>query len=124
MAPTTASSIACPAISSSTRAAKRPLAFLADLQPEAAQNAADAELDIAQLALQELAPDQQGAHLLGIGRLAMDRPEPAHAQQLGDAAGILAVGLHDHRRQRRLDVPGLQQHRFQTRLAQPGMQPL
>jgi hypothetical protein len=98
------------------------LAFLADLQPEAAQNAADAELHIAQFTLQELAPDQQGAHLLG--RLAMDRPEPAHAQQLGDAAGVLAVGLHDHRRQRRLDVPGLQQHRFQTRLAQPGLQPL
>src|SRR4051812_8825422 len=40
---------------------KTPLAHLADLQPEAAQNAADAELHIAQLALQELAPDQRRA---------------------------------------------------------------
>jgi hypothetical protein len=40
----------------------------------------------------------------------MDRPEPAHAQQVGDAAGILAVGLDDHCRQRRLDVPDLKQH--------------
>ena len=43
------------------------LADLADLQPEAAQDAADAQLDVPQLALQQLAPDQQRPHLLGVG---------------------------------------------------------
>jgi hypothetical protein len=57
-----------------------------------------------QLGLQQLAPDQQRAHLLGIGRLAVHGAEPAHPQQLGDAAGVLAVGLDHHRRQRRLHM--------------------
>jgi hypothetical protein len=100
------------------------LADLAHLEAEAAQDAADAELDVPQLGLQQLASDQQRAHLLGIGRLAVHRPEPAHPQQLGDAAGVLAVGLHHHRRQRRLHVPRLQQHRLEARLAQAGVQPL
>jgi hypothetical protein len=54
----------------------------------------------------------------------MHGPEPAHAQQLGDAAGVLAVGLHHHRRERRLDVPGLEQHRVKPGCFQPGVQPL
>ena len=59
------------------------LAHLADLQPEAAQDAADAQLDVQQLALQELAPDQQRPDLLGRRRLAVHRPEPAHPQAAG-----------------------------------------
>ena len=100
------------------------LAHLADLQPEAAQNAPDAQLDVQQLALQQLAPDQQRPDLLGWRRLAVHRPEPAHPQQLGDAARVLAVGLDHHRRQRRLHVPGLQQHRLKPGRRQAGMQPL
>ena len=91
------------------------LADLADLQPEAAQDAADAQLDVQQLALQELAPDQQRPDLLRRRRLAVHRPEPAHPQQLGDAARVLAVGLDHHRRERRLHVPGLEQHRLEAR---------
>src|SRR5436853_5006468 len=46
------------------------------------------------------------------------RSVPAHPQQLGDAARVLAVGLDHHRRERRLDVPGLQQHRLVPGLAE------
>jgi hypothetical protein len=100
------------------------LADLAELEPEAAQDAADAELDVRQLALQQLAPDQQRPDLLRRRRLAVHRPVPAHAQELGDAAGVLAVGLDDHRRERRLDVPRLQQHGLEARFGQAGVQPL
>ena len=40
----------------------------------------------------------------------MHRPEPAHAKQLCDAAGVFAIGLHHHGRERRLDVARLQEH--------------
>ena len=63
----------------------------ADLQAEAAQDAAQAHLDIVQLGLQQLARRQQGAHLLRRQRLAVHRPEPAEPHQLRDAARILAV---------------------------------
>lgn len=42
-------------------------------------------------AARTFAPDQQGGHLPGIDRLAMHRPEPADAEQPGDALGALAV---------------------------------
>jgi len=54
----------------------------------------------------------------------MHRSEPAHAKQLGDAAGILAVGLDDHRRKRRLHVARLQQNRLEPGLDQSGLKPL
>src|SRR3954453_1853754 len=53
--------------------------------PEAAQKTPQAELYVAHLGLQLLARDQQRPNLLGGRRLAVDRPEPAHAQQLRDA---------------------------------------
>ena len=40
------------------------LAHPADLQPKATQDAPDAQLDVQELGLQELAPDQQGPDLL------------------------------------------------------------
>src|SRR3954471_17636887 len=101
-----------------------PLADVAELEPEAAQDAADAEPDVHELALEQLTPDQQRPDLLRRRRLAVDGAVPAHAQELGDAARVLAVGLHDHRRQRRLDLPGLQQHRLEARPGQAGVQPL
>jgi hypothetical protein len=100
------------------------LADLADLEAEAAQDAADAEFDVPQLGLQQLAPDQERAHLLRAGRLAVHRPEPAHAQQLRDAAGVLAVGLHNHGRKRRLHMPGLKQHGIVACPDQGRVQPL
>jgi hypothetical protein len=100
------------------------LADGADLEAEVAQQAADAELDIKQLALQELAPGEQGPDLLRRHRLAMDRPVPAHPEQLSDAAGVLAIGFHRHGRERRLDLAGLEQHHVEPGLGQAGMEPL
>ena len=45
---------------------------------------------------------------------------PAIPQQLGDAAGVLAVDLHDQRREHRLRVVRLQQHRLEAGLDQSG----
>jgi hypothetical protein len=54
----------------------------------------------------------------------MHRTEPAQAHQLRHAARVVAIGLHRHRLQRRLDVPRLNQDRRKPRRRQPGMQPL
>src|SRR5467141_1809346 len=70
---------------------------LANLQPEAAQNPAQAVLEVQQLALHQLARRQHRADLLGRGRLAVYRPEPAEPHQLRDLAGVVAVRLHRHR---------------------------
>src|ERR687898_293074 len=83
----------------------------ADLQPEAAQDAAEAALDVPQLGYQQLARGQQGSNLLHHGRLDVDRSEPTHAHQLRHPTRIVAVGLHSHRLERRLDVAGLGQDR-------------
>jgi len=66
-------------------------AHLAELQPEPAQDAANTELHVQELALQKLAPDQQGPDLLRRRRLAVHGAVPTHPQQLGDAAGVLAI---------------------------------
>lgn len=50
-------------------------------------HAPDAEPDVAQLVLQQLAPDWKGADSLGICRLAVHRAEPAHAQHAGYCCG-------------------------------------
>src|SRR3954463_3245474 len=101
-----------------------PFADLAHLEPEAAQKTPQTELHVAHLGLQLLARDQQRPNLLGGGRFAMHRPEPAHPQELGDAAGVPAIGLDDHRRERRLHVARLQQHRLKAGLDQRGLEPL
>src|SRR3954449_9136213 len=62
-----------------------------DLQAKAAQHAPQAHLDIMALGLQELAGGQKRADLLGRERLAVHRPEPAQAHQLGNAAGVLST---------------------------------
>jgi hypothetical protein len=61
---------------------------LADFQPEPAQDAAEAQLDVEQLGLQQLARHQPGPHLRRRRRLGVHRPKPPHAQQLRDAARI------------------------------------
>ena len=99
------------------------LADRPDLQPEAAQHAPDAAVDVDQLAEQELAGDQQRPDLLGRRRLAVDRPEPAHAEELGDAARVAPVRLDHHRRQRRPHVAGFQQHDLEAGLGEPAVQP-
>ena len=56
-----------------------------DLQPEAAQNPAQAHLHIVKLRLHQLARRQERPHLLRRHRLAMHRTEPAKPHQLGNA---------------------------------------
>src|SRR5687768_7120058 len=100
------------------------LADLADLQAEAAQQTAQAELDIAHLGLKLLASREQRPYFLGRRRLAVNGAEPAHAQQLGDATRIAPVGFDDHGRESRLHVTGLQQYNLEPGLHKAGMQPL
>ena len=69
----------------------------AHFEPEAAQNPAQAHLDIVQLRLHQLARGQDGTHLLRGERLAMHRAEPAEPHQLGNPACVVAVRLHRHR---------------------------
>jgi hypothetical protein len=102
----------------------RAFAHRTHLEPEAAQQAADAALDVPQLGHQQLACRQQGPHLLHHGRLGRDRAEPTHAHQLRHPTRIIPLGLHGHRLQRRLDVARLDQDRRQPGLDQPGVPPL
>src|SRR5436190_1737787 len=60
------------------------------------QRATQAHLDIAKLRLHQLARGEHRSHLLCRYRLAMHRPEPAKPHQLGNAAAIIAIGLHRH----------------------------
>src|SRR5271156_3101135 len=55
---------------------------LADLQSEAAQNPAQAVLEVQELALPQLACRQHRADPLSRNRLAVSRPEPAEPHQL------------------------------------------
>ncbi|QRM34727.1 hypothetical protein JO965_41385 (plasmid) [Microvirga sp. VF16] len=62
------------------------LAGLVDLQVEPTEQTTQAEFDIAHLVLQLFASHDECPHVLRRRRLAVDWVEPAHAQQLGDAA--------------------------------------
>jgi hypothetical protein len=95
-----------------------------DLQSEAAQNAAQAHLDIEQLRLNELARCQQGTYLLRRQRFAVYRTKPAEPDQLRNAAGIIAVGLHRHRLERITYVPRLQQLDRKSNVPQRRVKPL
>src|SRR6185436_3049556 len=61
---------------------ERAFAGLADLQAKAAEHAAQAVLDVAQLRLQQLARGQNSTRLLCFDRLAVYRTEPAQSHQL------------------------------------------
>jgi hypothetical protein len=66
---------------------------------------------------------QQHALLARVHRLDVHRPEPAHAQQMGHAAGIVAVGLDGHRRQRGPALTGFHQDRLKPGISQTTDQP-
>ena len=66
----------------------------ANLQSEAAQNTAQAHLDLMKRLLHQLARGQHRACLLCFHRFAVDRSKPAQSHQFGNALGILAVRLH------------------------------
>jgi hypothetical protein len=100
------------------------LAHPTDLQPEAAQDPAQAVLHVPQLLDEQLAGREQGPDLLCEQSLGVHGPEPAQAHQVRDPARVVPVRLVRHRRKGRPDVPGLDQHGRQARRAQPGVQPL
>ena len=77
-----------------------PAADGANQQTVSPQRATNMVFEVDQLALEELPVGQQRAHLLHLDILDMDRAVPAQAHHLRDAAGIVAVGLVAHRRQR------------------------
>src|SRR5215831_17985380 len=93
------------------------LAFtdLADLQAKTAQQPANAELDVAELDLQQFPSGKQRPYLLRRHCLDMHWTEPAHSDQLRHAARVVAIGLHFHRAQRRPEVPRLDQDRGKPR---------
>ena len=76
--------------------------------------------------LQRLAIGQQQPELLALGRLHMDRGEPADAHRLRDRTCVIAVGLDRHDCGRTLHTPGFDADRREAGglqpLAQPGRQ--
>jgi hypothetical protein len=95
----------------------------AELEAGLAQQRPQAVLHVAHLVQHQPARRQQGA----AGRaLHVHRPEPAGADDLREAARVVAVGLVRHRAHGRLGPPGLEAHRRQARrdqaLVQPGGQ--
>jgi hypothetical protein len=87
------------------RAEKRAGVGFPDLEAEAAQNTAQAILNVAKFCLHEFARGQQRASLLRFYCLVMHWAEPAEADQFRDPARVAAVGLdrHDLERIARLD---------------------
>src|SRR5215213_1874794 len=76
------------------------------------------------LGLQELARGQKRPHLLGRQRLAVHRAEPAQAHQLGDAAGVGAIGFDRHGFEGRADMARLKQFHRQPGRLQASKEPL
>jgi hypothetical protein len=76
------------------------------------------------LALQQFASAQQGPGFLRRYRFAVHWTKPAHADQLRDAARVLAVSLHRHQFESTAHVSGFQQFNRQTCLLHAGEQPL
>ena len=76
---------------------KASLRGFANLEPEAAQNPAQAILDILKPRFDQLACGQFGPHLLCPDGFAVHRPKPPKPHQLGNAARVVAIGLDRHR---------------------------
>src|SRR5689334_9565595 len=101
--PTTRSSIVWPTASSRTRAANRPLLTSPSLRPKPRRMPRMLSSTSSSLPCRSLRPTSKARRR----RLAVHRPVPAHPEQLSDPPSVLPVGLDDHGRERRLDVPGL-----------------
>jgi hypothetical protein len=76
-------------------------------QPEAAQQASDAVLDIAQAPGENGAGGEQCPLLPRRAGLHVHGAKPPEAQEVRHAAGVVAIGLGDHRRERGTHLPGL-----------------
>ena len=77
------------------------------LDAEDLQQAADLVLQVDALALHDLAAGEQRPGVVALDALHVHPAVPARAQDLGDAAGVVLVGLVAHGRQRRVDLAGL-----------------
>ena len=76
------------------------------------------------LGLHQLARRQHGANLMCRQRFAMIRPKRAKPHQLGDALGILAVGIDRHRLKRIGHMTRLEQFDGEATFSQTCIQPL
>jgi hypothetical protein len=76
------------------------------------------------LFLNQLARGEHGSGFLSLHRLAVHRPEPPQPDQLGDTAGVLAVGLHRHDLERIAHVARLEKLDRKSRLLHPRIEPL
>ena len=93
-------------------------------EAEATQQTPDAVVEIPRPPDQGVAGTEQNPPLAGASRLHVHRPEPAHPQQLGDAASVAAIGLHLRGLERRPNLPGLHEHSLETMVRQASVQPL
>ena len=64
-------------------------------ETEAPQQTAHAVIEIAYPPDQGIAGPEKDAPLAGGSGLHVHRPEPAHPQEMGNAAGVPAIGLHE-----------------------------
>jgi hypothetical protein len=93
-------------------------------ETEAAQQTPDAVVEIACPPDQSVTSAEQNATLAGGSCLYMHRPKPAHPQEMRDAAGVAAIGLHLRGLERRPNLPRLHEHRLETMPRQARVQPL
>lgn len=102
---------------------ERPLSERADIQPETAQQAANAVVDVTQLSDQQLAGSQQCSKLLVELRLQMNGPEPAGVDHLGYGLRIGPIRLAWRRPGRCRQLSRLEQNHRQPCRLQPRMKP-
>jgi hypothetical protein len=85
--------------------------YMAHLQAERLEGAADLVLQPDSACLQGFAIREQQPQLLAFSRLHVDRSEPADPHGLGDRACVVAIGLDRHNRGRALHAPRLDAYR-------------
>jgi hypothetical protein len=87
---------------------------LGNRTPKHLQQPAQFVLEVDALLQDRLAAGQESAHLVAMQALDVDPAVPAGPEDLGKPAGVVAVGLVAHRRQRDADLPGLQADHFEA----------
>ena len=82
---------------------------LTDLQPERPQDATHPNVEIDTFPREKLARSKQCPDFLRVSGFGVNRFEPAEPQHLCDAPCVIAICLHRHGRDRRLDMSRLKQ---------------
>jgi hypothetical protein len=96
----------------------------AHLQPEVPERGTQRGLGRPHLLHQECPRRQQRPGLLGIKRLDVNPLEPAKADQMGDAARVVAIRFHAHRSEGGSDVVRFHSGNRETFFHQPLVEPL